>query len=374
MENLETTSYSCMTHNNIVTALIPTYQRPTWLARSIKSVLNQTYPHVLISVFDNASDDNTQQVVAALCEKDHRILYHRHTTNIGPLKNFKHAFQSIKTPYFSILSDDDALAFDFYHSAVTILDNNPDIMFVILNTLTIDSHANLIGHQPCDHALTFYRGNNRLNVPNLPSTWTSILFRKEVANVYLEMNDKFDIASDMRFLLLASARYPFAYLSKIGAFFTQHNHSTSAGRKRFDIVHHAVQISRYIEVFYDPNIDPYFKNVASNCIRSMIYPSKKQSLNTFFETLKLGIKEICRNPSDITDECDSEIREARQAGFPIAALFLKLMYQNILIRQFIRILFSSYYKNLQLKQKKYLRHLQQTIYKNIFDTLKEISV
>src|SRR3989338_1363806 len=204
--------------NNIVTALIPTYQRPTWLIRAIKSVLNQTYAHALVTVFDNASDDNTQQVVADLYEKDHRIFYHRHPTNIGPLKNFKHAFQSVKTPYFSILSDDDAIAFDFYEAAVNVLDNNLDIMFVILNTLTIDANANLIGHQPCDHSLTFYRGSNRLNIPNLPSTWTSILFRKEVANIYLEMHGEFDIASDMRFLLLARARYPFAYLSKVGAF------------------------------------------------------------------------------------------------------------------------------------------------------------
>src|SRR5438128_12682354 len=118
-----------------VTALIPTFRRPAYLRRAMLSVLMQTYDNLQISIFDNASGDSTEEVVNKLRINDTRIVYHRHENNIGSIQNFKFAFKSVDTPYFSILSDDDFLAKDFYENAINILDSHPEIGFVILNTL-----------------------------------------------------------------------------------------------------------------------------------------------------------------------------------------------------------------------------------------------
>ena len=80
--------------------------------------------------------------------------------NIGALENFRHAFKSVDTPYFSILSDDDFLAKDFYKDAIDVLDNNPETMFVILNVLRIDENSNLIAHKESTNTLTFYSGRD----------------------------------------------------------------------------------------------------------------------------------------------------------------------------------------------------------------------
>ena len=112
---------SVFTMNNKVTALIPTYKRPKLLRRAILSVLNQTHSNLQISVFDNASGDTTEKMVSQLKKNDTRIFYHCHSTNIGALQNFKYAFESVNTPYFSVLSDDDVLAPDFYTNAIEIL-------------------------------------------------------------------------------------------------------------------------------------------------------------------------------------------------------------------------------------------------------------
>ena len=45
-----------------------------------------------------------------------------------------------------------------------------------------------------------------------------MLFRKELAGIYNEMNDDNDLGSDMRFLFRLASRYDYAYLSKPGAF------------------------------------------------------------------------------------------------------------------------------------------------------------
>ena len=46
-----------------------------------------------------------------------------------------------------------------------------------------------------------------------------MVFRKELASIYNEMNDENDLGSDMRFLFCLASRYDYAYLSKPGAFF-----------------------------------------------------------------------------------------------------------------------------------------------------------
>ncbi|HLB43560.1 MAG TPA: glycosyltransferase family 2 protein [Gammaproteobacteria bacterium] len=356
-----------------ITALIPTYRRPQLLHRAIVSVLRQTYTNLQVFVFDNASGDMTEKVVDVLKKTDDRVFYHCHPVNVGALKNFKFAFQSINTPYFSILSDDDALSFKYYEQAIQVLEQYPDIMFVILNTLSIDENADLIGNQENEETLKLYRAEDRPHVINIPSTWTSILFKKEVAKLYLEMDDRFDIASDMRFLGLAKARYNFAHLSKVGAFFTCHQNSISSNRKRFDIVHHAIQISRYIEIYHHPEIDQPIKKVALFSIKEMLKSNKYKSFLTFIETLKIAIKKCCDHTNLDNSILINEIQDAKNSGFIISAFFLQLIYRNKIISSIVRYLFSGYYEKLKRHHKMKMSRLQNGIYKKIFDELKSIT-
>ncbi|RKX41747.1 MAG: glycosyltransferase family 2 protein, partial [Thermotogae bacterium] len=62
----------------LITTIIPTYRRPKLLQRAIKSVLNQTYPHFQVCVYDNASGDETAEVVAEFAKKDPRVKYYCH--------------------------------------------------------------------------------------------------------------------------------------------------------------------------------------------------------------------------------------------------------------------------------------------------------
>jgi glycosyltransferase involved in cell wall biosynthesis len=66
----------------LITTIIPTCRRPHLLRRAIKSVLNQTYPHFQVCVYDNASGDETAEVVSEFAKKDPRIKYHCHSENI----------------------------------------------------------------------------------------------------------------------------------------------------------------------------------------------------------------------------------------------------------------------------------------------------
>ncbi len=58
---------------------------------------------------DNASQDETENIVARYRAADPRIRYIAHSTNLGMLGNYQFIFSNVETEFFSILSDDDIL-------------------------------------------------------------------------------------------------------------------------------------------------------------------------------------------------------------------------------------------------------------------------
>lgn len=94
--------------NTAVAAIIVTYNRAPKLATALASVISQSYAPSKIYVIDNASTDNTANVVAAI--DDPRIEYTKLPKNIGGAGGFNHGLKlAYKAGHdFFWLFDDDA--------------------------------------------------------------------------------------------------------------------------------------------------------------------------------------------------------------------------------------------------------------------------
>ena len=351
--------------NNKVTALMVTYRRPEFLRRAIMSVIGQTYSNLQLIIFDDASGDETKNVVKSLSKDDERIKYHCHQNNIGRLSNFRYAFESVDTPYFSILSDDDCLSMNLYEDAVNVLDNNPDVMFVILNTLMIDERSNLKSHKESSGKISFHKGVEGFEAfhsGDIPVTWTGMVFRKELSDIYKEMDDRHDVGHDIRFLCRAASRYEYAYLSKVGAFFTQHPESHSLTIKDVDLVHQGVQVSRYIEVFNDENVIQDVKDRAVIYIKRLLFKKPK-----IIQSIKKIIKNLIIFSDSVDDNINENIAEYEYAGYKKSASFLKFFHKNKIIKFFVLIIFSKLYKKKLINDQLKMNKLQNGIYKKHFD-------
>ena len=125
-----------------VTTLIPTYKRPLLLKRAVLSVLNQSYPHFVVQILDNASGDDTEQVARNLMERDSRVRYHRHAENMGNLKNLVHGLERVTTDYFTVLSDDDFLMPSFFENGVGLHEQDDALLaFVSTRVLVVDDSS-----------------------------------------------------------------------------------------------------------------------------------------------------------------------------------------------------------------------------------------
>lgn len=89
------------------TVIIPTRERADVLHFALSSVTAQDFDNLEIIVSDNASDDNTREVV--LANADERVRYLRTERRLGMSGNWEFAMSHATGDWVTIIGDDDAL-------------------------------------------------------------------------------------------------------------------------------------------------------------------------------------------------------------------------------------------------------------------------
>jgi glycosyltransferase involved in cell wall biosynthesis len=213
-----------------VTTIIPTFRRARLLRRAISSVLEQDFPALQVCVYDNASDDDTRDVVMALANTDARVRYHRHAENIGGMANFQFGIGRVETPYFSFLSDDDYLLPGFYSEAVSALEACPEAMYWAGLTLRLDAEGRFYDARVdgWDRAGRFDppAGALRLLGGNSPC-WVGTLFRREAIARIGPLDDQVGGAIDLDYMLRLAAQFPYLVSKHPSAVYTMNQDSAS---------------------------------------------------------------------------------------------------------------------------------------------------
>lgn len=94
----------------LVSIGLPVYNGEKYLALAIESVLAQTFQSFELLIADNASTDETQAICRSYANRDPRIRYFRHPTNLGAGFNYNFVFRQARGQYFKWLAHDDFIA------------------------------------------------------------------------------------------------------------------------------------------------------------------------------------------------------------------------------------------------------------------------
>lgn len=110
-----------------VSVILATYNRANLISDAIESVRAQSFAGWELIVSDDASADNTPEVVRAWCAMDPRIRYLRNERNLGIGGNSNRAIREAAGEYVAIIDDDDVWI-DSEKLAVQtrFLDKHPD--------------------------------------------------------------------------------------------------------------------------------------------------------------------------------------------------------------------------------------------------------
>jgi glycosyltransferase involved in cell wall biosynthesis len=125
----------------LVSVIVPTYNRPSYLREAIASALRQTYTNIEVLVRDNASTDETRKTVQSF--SDPRIRYHRHVTNIGPTENVIGGCREARGKYIAHLHDDDAWEPNFLKKLVPPLEQNSAAAIAFCDHYIIDANGTI---------------------------------------------------------------------------------------------------------------------------------------------------------------------------------------------------------------------------------------
>jgi len=101
-----------MTNENrpVVSVVMPAYNARRFIGQAIQSVLDQTYGAWQLIVVDDASMDDTAEIVASFQRVDGRIQYERNPGNRGVVHSRNRALELARGKYVAFLDADDVWA------------------------------------------------------------------------------------------------------------------------------------------------------------------------------------------------------------------------------------------------------------------------
>lgn len=91
----------------LVTVVIPTHNRDNLISNAVQSVLHQTFNDLEILVVDDASQDNTTNVLNKMSQEDDRVCYIRNETPLGGGGARNIGIKNARGKYIAFLDDDD---------------------------------------------------------------------------------------------------------------------------------------------------------------------------------------------------------------------------------------------------------------------------
>ncbi|MBS1811269.1 MAG: glycosyltransferase [Acidobacteria bacterium] len=120
-----------------VSICIPTYNTARYISETIESVLAQCYQDYELVICDNASTDETPELVQRY--NDSRIRYLRFEELTNQSGNFNRCLQAARGEYITLLHSDDFFLPGFISHRVSLLANNPEVGFVFGAVQMVDA-------------------------------------------------------------------------------------------------------------------------------------------------------------------------------------------------------------------------------------------
>jgi glycosyltransferase involved in cell wall biosynthesis len=110
---------------------IATYNRARFLAQTLDNILPQLNEQCEVVVSDNASTDDTAQVVSEYAARWNNVRYRKQETNVGLDRNFDAAVEHARGEYCWLFADDDLLKADAVATILAAL--RPNLSLVLAN-------------------------------------------------------------------------------------------------------------------------------------------------------------------------------------------------------------------------------------------------
>ena len=206
-----------MVKSPLVTVVIPTYSRPTYLKRCIDSVLNQTYKNIeIIVVDDNNADTKARKETEAVMKKyfiQKNVMYLQHEMNKNGAAARNTGWKASQGKYITFLDDDDEITVDKIEKQVKCLEQL-DMTWGACYAgykLIKENGANQISKEKRS-------GNCYLNAlmrTMFMGSGSNLFLRRDVVDKLHGYDESFQRNQDIEFLVRVCEKYKIAYIDEV---------------------------------------------------------------------------------------------------------------------------------------------------------------
>ncbi|HEY6302959.1 MAG TPA: glycosyltransferase family A protein [Terriglobales bacterium] len=222
-------SFSNMaTAEPLLTIAIPTFNYGHFLPDAVRSIMRQGLDDFEILIIDNASEDNTEEVVRSF--ENPRIRYIRNPSNVGACENGNRCLANSRGRYVKMLCADDVLLDGVLRKQLNVLETRPDVALVTCGHLPTDRNLNIQGSWspfPGSHA-----GRRVINfclsrMTNAVGGPSNIMIRRTAA-AGVVADASYRLLTDLKFSLQLLEHGAYASIDEPGVLYRMHPNSDYA--------------------------------------------------------------------------------------------------------------------------------------------------
>jgi len=195
-----------------VSVLMCAYNAASYIDEAIQSVIAQTYNDWELLISNDASTDDTKQIIEKYLS-DKRIKLFNQPENLGYLDNKNWLFKQAGGELITQLDADDTCCTNRLEKQVQVFINHPAIMIYGTNHKLIDPAGNLL-QPPVTHEHDLVIKEIQLEYP---FWYSSLMFRKELVDEFGLFSSYFAgiAGDDQHWTFKVNQRYPIYFLKDV---------------------------------------------------------------------------------------------------------------------------------------------------------------
>jgi glycosyltransferase involved in cell wall biosynthesis len=212
----------------LVSICTPTYNRPDFLERAIRSCLSQTFQDFEIIVTDNSTNDLSEKMILRL--NDPRIRYVKNEKNLGPCGNTNRATALATGKYIKFLMDDDLLKPQCLGKMVEALEKNPSAGVAMAPMEIIDGDDKRIFprfyvFRRMEYRYRYQVGDGLVDKRTITREFltrdypccvpSAVMMRAECIQRFGLFDEAADFAGDLDKLMQVGTEYDFYYIDEV---------------------------------------------------------------------------------------------------------------------------------------------------------------
>jgi len=229
-----------------VSIIIPTHNRAELLPRAIATVLNQTFQDFEIIVVDDASEDNTQDIMKNFA--DQRIRYIRHEINKGVATARNTGILNSQGRYIAFLDDDDEWLPGKLEKQFELLEKSPIVGVAYTGSFAIEASSRKILNQLSPRE----KGNifDKICIQKSIAPTSTFFLRKECFEKVGLFDASLDFGEDFDMWLRISKEFRFEYIEEpLVRFSVPDSRHSLSGNYDLMIRGNEAQLRKYASLF-----------------------------------------------------------------------------------------------------------------------------